>query len=147
MIVLATAFAAIGFAGCNELGSPEGVLGSAYKDIQKGKLSAFRATLSGDALATYGNAAGLAQLKQELAGLNVSLGSSKLIWSSTEDFSEKTYIYELDVLAKTKDAATYSRFKTATVVCVWERGHQPAPGYQRYYDRLDLTTCQISELE
>lgn len=149
VIVLSALVAAFALAGCNDLSTPEAALGSAFKAIKKNKLGAFKATLSGDALAQYGNAEGLKALATQLSGLKVSLGNKQYLWNRRVSHRHDRYSYSLDILVKAEGQATESRFKTAFVVCDWHAG-RVYPGRGQYDPGTDLpetTECKIDELK
>lgn len=144
-MIMTALVAVLGLAGCVDLNSPESALGSAYTAVQKGNLADLRETLTGDALAQFGNAAGLAKLQKTVLGLEVRLGHKQYIWGKDVGVRHKLYAYSVQVLAKTKDAAKFGRLLTATVVCDWKAGQVE---HARSIDTStpETTDCRIAEL-
>ncbi len=153
VLVLALLAALLGLSACNDLSSPESTLASAATAAGKNNLKDLRETLSGDALATYGNPAGMATIQKALAGFEVKTANKKYLGGRRLNYRHEVYTYSLDVLARAKGTKDYSKLWSSVVVCDWHRGH---PGH--YHggrggidmpdsDIPDHTECTITELK
>lgn len=146
---IAALVAAIGLSGCDDVSSPKATLATAYKALQKDKLKTFRSTLSGEAAAQYGSADGMAKLKGELAGLELSFGDERYLSTRQLSTRRKLHTYTVEVLVRGKGSERFSRFKTAKVLCVWTdaRYYNPRnPAGGDVGDVPESTECTISEL-
>lgn len=147
LLVLAALTAVACLSACNYFDSPEAVLGSAYTDLQKNDLKAFRETLTGKALASYGNADAMAKLRAELAGLQLKTGEKQYLGGEKHTWRHYTYHYSLDVLGRPNKTTQYSRLKTAAITCEWYRGHTGTPHDPTGgTDTPDSEDCIITDL-
>ena len=91
---------ASGLSACNNMGSPQSVVASAYHDLQKNDLAAFKETLSEEALAHYGTPASASQLQQKISGLTLGMGDVEMTSSQNDGGGQWTQIYTVPVLSK-----------------------------------------------
>ena len=153
VLVLALLGALLGLSACNDLSSPESTLASAATAASKNNLKDLQGTLAGDALATYGNAAGMALIQKQLAGFDVKTANKKYMGLRRLNYRHEVYTYSLDVMVRAKGTKDYSKLWATIVACDWHRGH---PGH--YHggrggidmpdtDIPDSTECKITELK
>ena len=105
---------------CNDLSSPEGVLGTAFRALQKEKVKTFKRTLRGDALEQYGSIVGMAEIINELQPLDVKLGETQLVRTELDGAKFPTLrVFEVELLARQKSSqsADYSPFRTVAIEC------------------------------
>ena len=142
------------FAGCNDVSTPEGVLGTAWNRLEKEKVRAFKRTLRGSAREQYGNLVAMGELLQEIRPLELSVGDVVLTETKKDQWQRDVRKnYEVQVLARQRpsdgvdptedvgadrNTGTFAPFKTATVKCflTYESSGACRPG-----DPLDL--CAI----
>ncbi len=126
-----------GLSACNDTTSPEGVVQMAAKALNENNLKDFTQTLSGNALAAYGNAEGMAKLKEKLNGYELSTGVSWLTTTVSNDMGlDKLRIYVVPVMGKSMDDKTASpkALLKAMVTCNLsytyddDEGHGREPG-------------------
>ena len=147
LIILGTIIAALGLSACNDLSSPENTIGSAYTAITKGNLKDFRDTLIGNALSRFGNRAGLSVLQQEFSNMQVAIGDKFYLGGTSESYWHQTFYYQFGILARPNGSNKYSRFKTATIACEWEKGRTRHTRHgENDTETPDRTVCRISEL-
>jgi len=102
--------------GCNLVDSPTDVVGSVYANLMKNDFGAFKAELSGNALAQYGTPEAAAALQQKLAGKKLHVGSANLISNTQVDASSWNRIYSVDVLETGSDGKNHV-LTSAQVLC------------------------------
>jgi hypothetical protein len=157
-----------GLSACNDYSTPSGVVATAGRALEKDKAKTFKRTLTGEALARYGNDEDMAALRAELSVYEVK--SLRTFLTSTEIIGRhhKILTYSVDGIGK-KRCDSDSNLRTifnATVVCNEHRTHRMVcsgldaakighgrPHYRPgrpthcYRENVVNTYCQISKLD
>jgi hypothetical protein len=120
LLVLVCAAALTGLTGCNDYTTPQGIVGTAYKALSKDNVKTFKRTLTGDALARYGNLAGMVDLQKRFAGRELKAGETVL--TATEKDSrgwDKVRRYSVEVMSRAigREGDRFERETGAGVVC------------------------------
>ena len=146
-------FTAVTFSGCTDFSSPRGVVLTAGYAVSINDLQSFRETLTGEALKRFGNAAAMAKLKKDFAGVKKLSTGYSILLDSQQDGALTHNAYVIDVLDHDH------RLITAYVNCVVEKirvEHKKKPaGPQDTLPSLpagpqvafmDWPTCKIARL-
>lgn len=123
----------LGLAACDS--TPKGVVGEAGEALENNDLAAFSRTLTGDALAKYGNAEGMQALRTELQGQEWFISSEQLMYKDRCGNRCTRRVYDIQVTAPT---AAFVR--NAEVVCRTIETVDPKTRATTY-----STKCRISQ--
>lgn len=128
----------LGLAACDN--TPEGILGDAGKALQENNFTAFTRTLTGDALAQYGNSEGMQALRRELRGQDLSVSRTDLTFRDRCGNRCVRRVYAVQVVGKSSANGRTERIKNAEVICKSIESIDPKTRASSYN-----TKCRISQ--
>ena len=125
--LLACLVAATGLTGCNDTTTPQGIVGTAYNALKNDKVKTLKRALMGDALARYGNTAGMVDLQRRFAR-ELRAGETALVAVEKDGRGwDKSRSYAVDVMSRAAGRTDdeFARETRADVYCSvrFERRH------------------------
>ncbi len=168
--ILALCATILGLAACNDLSSPQATIGTAYQALKSNHLKDFVETLKDKALEKYGNSAGMSELQNLLAGLDVKPGRTEMTDEKLDPMRRPILRnYQAEVLVKKTGEKTdpWRPFLQMKVECqtsymqsfpqrnfphrpwdpdeCWLPGGNPPAYCSDYYS--EHTWCQITQID
>ena len=120
LALLVCVVAATGLTGCNDYTTPQGIVGTAYNALKNDKVKTLKRSLTGDALARYGNTAGMVELQKRFAGRELRAGATVLVGVERNARGwDKSRFYAVDVMSRAAGRADdeFTRETRADVYC------------------------------